>query len=202
MHREFVTPTNINTCSNWSSFCIRCLTWHLPSCSRISHGICWSKLTWMVLAVRVSQIIFVIHVLGILKRADEIASKLLWSWNPPNIAVRTRMKPGILCGGHEVPSCHGTVESCHHVAEDLVFATSVHLTRNTAFHPTLFYTELFRNKSYLRSVVLLSSSWRMKMLFKIFRVAFTSPYTLPVYCSQSFSENCYATDFQKANACS
>lgn len=60
------------------------------------------------------------------------------------------MEPGILCEGHEVSSFHGTVESCHHVAEDLVFATSVHLTRNTAFHPTLSYAELFGNKSHLR----------------------------------------------------
>lgn len=98
-HRTFVTPTNVNTCSNEAPSVLDGLTWHLPSRSRISHGICWSKLSWTVLAVRVSQTIFVLHVLGILKKADEIASRLMWSWNLPNVAVRTRMKPGILCGG-------------------------------------------------------------------------------------------------------
>lgn len=128
-----------------------------------------------------------------LKKADEIASRLMWSWNPPNVAVGTRMASRILCGGHEVSSFRGTVESSRHVAEDLVSATSVPLTRNTAFHPTLFYAELFGNKPHLRSAVLLSTSWKTKMLRKVFRIAFTSLYTLPVYCSQSFSENGFAT---------
>ena len=71
---------------------------------------------------------------------------------------------------HEVSSCCGTVESCPPLAEDLVFATSVRLTRNTAFHPTLFYTELFGNKSHFSSAMLLSTSWKTKMLHKVFRI--------------------------------
>lgn len=97
--------------------------------------------------------------------------KLLLDWCDleicPTLQLELEWSQEFCVEGHEVSSCRGTVDSCPPLAEDLVFATSVRLTRNTAFHLTLFSTELFGTKSHFSSAVLLSTSWRTKMLHKV-----------------------------------